>query len=222
MELFAQGAEARIYRTKFLTKDTIVKERFSKKYRHPLLDQKITSRRCVQEARNIVKVRRAGIDTPCLYFVDVDNSRIFMEFIHGLSLKQYIVQHQQQQQQQQQQTQSLEWEQKIIEMVGQTLANLHDVNIIHGDLTTSNLLIRDPPFSLVVIDFGLSYTSTLPEDKAVDLYVLERAFLSTHPNTEELFSLILEQYAKSSKNSPAVLKRLHQVRQRGRKKLAFG
>jgi len=34
-----------------------------------------------------------------------------------------------------------------------------------------------------MIDFGLSYSSTLPEDMAVDLYVLERAFLSTHPNS---------------------------------------
>lgn len=36
----------------------------------------------------------------------------------------------------------------------------------------------------VLIDFGLSYVSVMPEDKAVDLYVLERAFSSTHPNTE--------------------------------------
>lgn len=35
-------------------------------------------------------------------------------------------------------------------------------------------------FSQVLIDFGLSFTSTLPEDKAVDLYVLERALLSMH------------------------------------------
>ena len=32
----------------------------------------------------------------------------------------------------------------------------------------------------VLIDFGLSYNNTLAEDKAVDLYVLERAFTSAH------------------------------------------
>ncbi len=32
----------------------------------------------------------------------------------------------------------------------------------------------------VIIDFGLSTTSTVAEDKGVDLYVLERAFISAH------------------------------------------
>ena len=55
-------------------------------------------------------------------------------------------------------------------------------DVIHGDLTTSNMLLRDSE-DIVLIDFGLSYISSLVEDKGVDLYVLERAFLSCHPNT---------------------------------------
>ena len=39
-----------------------------------------------------------------------------------------------------------------------------------------------------MIDFGLSFQEGVAEDKGVDLYVLERAFLSTHPNTEKLFA----------------------------------
>jgi tRNA A-37 threonylcarbamoyl transferase component Bud32 len=46
----------------------------------------------------------------------------------------------------------------------------------------------------VLIDFGLAYTSSLTEDKAVDLYVLERAFASTHPDSELLFGKVLEGY----------------------------
>lgn len=64
--------------------------------------------------------------------------------------------------------------------IGQAIAKLHKASIIHGDLTTSNFMVRDHNLSVVVIDFGLSYNSTLAEDRAVDLYVLERAFLSTH------------------------------------------
>ena len=45
-----------------------------------------------------------------------------------------------------------------------------------------------------MIDFGLSYVSTLAEDKAVDLYVLERAFASTHPDSEPLFTSVLTAY----------------------------
>jgi len=86
--------------------------------------------------------------------------------------------------------------------LGKMLARLHACNIVHGDLTTSNIMVRDneeggattaggdagATTSLVLIDFGLSYSSTLLEDKAVDLYVLERAFLSTHPGTEDYVS----------------------------------
>ena len=65
------------------------------------------------------------------------------------------------------------------------------VSIVHGDLTTSNLMLvptlSDPVLGgLVVVDFGLALVSQLNEDRAVDLYVLERAFLSTHPNSEKM------------------------------------
>lgn len=74
---------------------------------------------------------------------------------------------------------------------------MHDADIVHGDLTTSNIMVRDVmdkadanqlKQEVVLIDFGLATIQTLMEDKAVDLYVLERAFLSTHPNSEEIVS----------------------------------
>lgn len=48
----------------------------------------------------------------------------------------------------------------------------------------------------VLIDFGLAYNSNLIEDKAVDLYVLERAFSSTHPDSEPLFACVLDAYQR--------------------------
>jgi hypothetical protein len=68
---------------------------------------------------------------------------------------------------------------------------------------------RDPQH-IVMIDFGLSYISTLVEDKAVDLYVMERAFLSTHPNSEQLFESLLEGYKAQSKNAKAIIDKLNQ------------
>ena len=65
--------------------------------------------------------------------------------------------------------------------MGKTINNVHDLGIIHGDLTTSNMIIRNDK-QIVLIDFGLSYYKDSAEDKAVDLYVLERAFKSTHPH----------------------------------------
>lgn len=116
--------------------------------------------------------------------------------------------------------------QKLAERVGQILAKMHDEDVIHGDLTTSNMLLKHAAgggeSDLVLIDFGLSYISALPEDKGVDLYVLEKAFLSTHPNTEDLFEKLLKSYAAASKKSSAVIKKLDEVRLRGRKRSMVG
>jgi len=116
---------------------------------------------------------------------------------------------------------------EIMRMIGRELAKMHAVDIIHGDLTTSNMMLRQSlstqSIEVVLIDFGLSYQSSLVEDKAVDLYVLERAFASTHPESESLFSEVLEVYAQeSAKSWPTVKRRLDDVRMRGRKRSMVG
>lgn len=86
----------------------------------------------------------------------------------------------------------------VLGQIGKIIAKLHDSDIIHGDLTTSNMIIRmDESVSKIqskqdiaaiyFIDFGLSYTKNNKEDRAVDLYVLEKAFISTHTELEEQF-----------------------------------
>lgn len=96
-------------------------------------------------------------------------------------------------------------------LVGHQLALMHAADVVHGDLTTSNMMVRsranphqssaltDPPDDddeIIFIDFGLSSVSSATEDKAVDIYVLERAFLSTHPNSTHLFEQVLESYTE--------------------------
>ncbi|CAG8534745.1 4930_t:CDS:2 [Ambispora gerdemannii] len=201
--LIKQGAEARIYIAPFLTRKAIVKERFSKSYRHPILDKKLTARRVTQEARCLHKCRRSGLDTPVVYFVDIENNTIYMEYVEGKTVRDIL----------REQSDDESFKSKNDEMankIGMALANMHVADVIHGDLTTSNLLSRDPTGSLVVIDFGLSYVSILPEDKAVDLYVLERAFMSTHPNSETMFASILETYRKKYKDSGPVINKLEE------------
>ncbi|XP_034023217.1 EKC/KEOPS complex subunit TP53RK [Thalassophryne amazonica] len=219
-ELLKQGAEARVYRAQFLGKPTVVKERFPKRYRHPALDEKLTHRRTVQEVRSVLRCRRAGISVPVVYFVDYSSHCIFLEEILGSStVRDHIASVQQSQHSPNQELNLL------AERVGQILAKMHDEDVIHGDLTTSNMLLRHAvggEFDLVLIDFGLSYISALPEDKGVDLYVLEKAFLSTHPNTEALFEKLLKSYTASSKKSAAVIKKLDEVRLRGRKRSMVG
>ncbi len=83
---------------------------------------------------------------------------------------------------------------ELCKLVGDGIAKLHDGGLIHGDLTTSNIIVSRVEGSdiqkVTFIDFGLSQNSTLSEDKAVDLYVLERAFLSLHSEIEGLVKFL--------------------------------
>lgn len=225
-EILFQGAEGRVYRTVFLGKETIVKERFEKAYRHPTLDAAITKKRILSEVRHMVKAMYAGIRVPYISLVDAECGRIFMERIHpAVMVKDYI----------NEVCKDLEKE-KFNEAIrntgcaiGEAIAKLHNANLIHGDLTTSNMMVKheneDCLFisELFLIDFGLSYVSSMLEDKAVDLYVLERAISSTHPRVDTvLFDIIVKQYIQYSKNSSAVLSRFQEVRARGRKRDMIG
>ena len=113
--------------------------------------------------------------------------------------------------------------------IGALVGKLHKNNLIHGDMTTSNMLVdtktNEDQSQIYVIDFGLGDFSGTPEDKGVDLYVLERALISAHPNTEFMFDVILQSYGDELDNNKmrqAVLKKYEDVRMRGRKRDMVG
>lgn len=163
-------------------------------------------------------VSTAGIAAPVVFFVDYASNCLYMEEIEdSVTVRDYI-----------QSTMETEKDPQCLlglaRRIGQVLARMHDEDLIHGDLTTSNMLLKQPleQLHIVLIDFGLSFVSGLPEDKGVDLYVLEKAFLSTHPHTETVFEAFLKSYGTSSKKSSPVLKKLDEVRLRGRKRSMVG
>lgn len=187
-------------------------------YRHPTLDSKLNAHRVASEARTLARARRLGLDVPAVYLVEKTSLRLWLERIEGSTLKSVFDTHG-----------HSAWSLRVAEELGRVLARMHACDLVHGDLTTSNVLLRasSTPDSahaprLVLIDFGLASQSALAEDKAVDLYVLERAFLSTHPRLSAVFAAVLAAYAAAAPQAPATLDRLELVRQRGRKKLAFG
>jgi TP53 regulating kinase-like protein len=188
----------------------------------------------------MVKARQLGVSTPALYHVNSVTNEIFMEYVNGCTVKQYLLDNYHQNEM----NKTIE---NLAEHIGENIAILHSGNIVHGDLTTSNMMLTScEPRKLVMIDFGLSFISTLVEDMAVDLYVLERAMLSTHLNSEKLVShtflcfsllnkhiqsfisfskfehLLLGYKRKFPKQSSQVLAKLDQVRQRGRKRSMVG
>ncbi|XP_009410994.2 uncharacterized protein LOC135679562 isoform X2 [Musa acuminata AAA Group] len=212
--LVKQGAEARVFESNFVGRRSIIKERFSKKYRHPLLDSKLTLKR-LNEARCMTKARRLGVPTPALYGVDPLLHTLTFEYVDGLSVKEILLDFG---------SNGVNEERldDIATQIGNAVGKLHDGGLIHGDLTTSNMIIKRDNNRLVLIDFGLSFTSTLPEDKAVDLYVLERALVSMHSSCGNVMDKILSAYRKSSKQWSSTMNKLAQVRQRGRKRTMVG
>ena len=139
--LLRQGAEAKIYTGIFLGQKSIVKERFSKKYRHPQLDDRITKERLKGEVRSLMRCKMANIRTPTIYYVDMNNGILVMEYLESaITCREYI--------------DSLlksssvgliTAKDKLTNLstqIGQVLAIMHKNNVIHGDLTTSNMLIE--------------------------------------------------------------------------------
>ncbi|BES94938.1 RIO1 family [Nesidiocoris tenuis] len=215
-QLVKQGAEAKIYKGTFLGRPVIVKERFCKTYRHPELEAMISKERLKAEARGILRCKALGVPAPAVYYVDPDSKLMYLEEIDGSTMKDLF-------------TSLLASDDKdapdklkqLSLSIGEAVGKIHAGHLIHGDLTTSNFLRHG--FKTYLIDFGLSSVSTLAEDKAVDLYVLERALISTHPGSDQYWTHILASYSKSyPSGSKEVLNKFKEVQSRGRKRTMVG
>lgn len=200
-EKIAQGAEGIVYRCEFLGRAAIEKVRLPKTYRHPQLDARLTSRRLAQEARALLRLRKCGIRVPAVYFAG--NGYLVMQDMKAPSLRRFL--------------ETSANHSTTIAAAGEAVAKMHRADVVHGDLTTSNLLVCDDG-GICIIDFGLSSTSSSDEDMAVDLYVLERAILSTRPQEANVLNSSFLTAYKNTLDRPSVLRRLEDVRARGRKR----
>ncbi|KAJ5818129.1 hypothetical protein N7474_003720 [Penicillium riverlandense] len=249
--LLTQGAEAHLYKTTSLNPSTpaALKIRPTKPYRHPILDRRLTRSRIVQEARCLVKLVKEGVSVPAVLALDCEGQGgeetswggawLLMEWIEGPVVRVVLEQWEawMRAQVHMEETVRISEENRVrglMRRMGETIGALHKAGVVHGDLTTSNLMLR--PFEgaseandsvsmegkIVLIDFGLASQSAQDEDRAVDLYVMERAIGSTHPQTEPLFDSLLHGYRESYKGATSALKRLEDVRLRGRKRSMLG
>jgi len=241
--LLSQGAEGKIFIGDFLSKKCVVKERFVKKYRVKELDQKLTKNRMLNESKNIARASKLGINVPTLYFVDLIERKIYMEYLENSCQLKVILQAIYSQNDISQYNSLID---KISNDLGNMISNLHSGDLIHGDLTPSNIILKVKENTnsellnnakeiilenknydyMYLIDFGLSSvalsTTSGIEDKAVDLYVLKRAIISSNPKSEELFEKAMDIYQKNCKNGKEIIERYKKVEMRGRKKLCFG
>ncbi|OLN86489.1 EKC/KEOPS complex subunit BUD32 [Colletotrichum chlorophyti] len=283
--LITQGAEARLYKTTFLSSrlPAALKHRPKKPYRHPTLDARLTRARILAEARVLAKCRREGCPVPALYALDEVAGWIMLEWIPGAPVRVRINEYldsrfptrtplrdipettstssaaQEDTPMKDQTDPDAQTKpprasasttaspssttdhpdlKDLMRRVGAAIGKMHSTGIVHGDLTTSNMMLRPPPESpgtteaaaatsplqgdIYIIDFGLASQSTSEEDRAVDLYVLERAFGSTHPRAEAFFQDVLDAYRDSYRQAVVTLKKLEDVRMRGRKRSMIG
>ena len=224
MRLIYQGAEAKI----FLSDKIINKNRIPKSYRHPQLDKQIRTRRTKSEAKILTKALSIKANVPKV--LNIEKFSIQIEYIDGDRLSETLNNYDEKKQF------------KIMQQLGKQVALLHENNLIHGDLTTSNVILetnnQQPTTNnqVYIIDFGLGFISTKFEDKAVDLHLIKQALEAKHfrspdhlrgQNHENLFKQFCKGYlargsraAKQYKweDSKKVIERLEVVEKRGRYK----
>ncbi|KAI1861440.1 uncharacterized protein JN550_010820 [Neoarthrinium moseri] len=254
-------------------RECALKHRPAKPYRHPVLDARLTRHRILSEARILQRCRREGVAVPALYGVDEAAGLLALEWIPGAPVRVCVngwiarrkerrrrladgaVGDESKAQEGQDNSEpavvaevtadeeGADVLMDLLRRMGEAVGRLHKSGVVHGDLTTSNLMLRPwekgkAPSNghaeteqaaeesldgeIVIIDFGLASQGTADEDRAVDLYVLERAFGSTHPKAEGLFPVVLDGYRGTFKGAPVVLKKLEDVRMRGRKRSMLG
>ena len=193
-KLIAQGAEAKL----FLEGSRIIKNRFPKSYRIKEIDDKLRGYRTRREAKVLKKLEAINFPVPKLLKND-EKENLIIEKIDGKLIKDVL---------------EKSYYKKLCNEIGKKVAILHNNSIIHGDLTTSNMILNK---QIYFIDFGLSFFSEKAEDKAVDLHLLEEGLKSRHYKIwEECFKCAIGTYKNEAKNSEATLKRLEVVEKRGR------
>lgn len=184
-----RGAEATI----LLNKDIIIKDRLPKGYRHPKLDSKLRQTRTRREVKILQKI---GDVAPKVF--GAEGTKIEMEYIDGDLVKNII-----------------DKKPELAKEIGKLTGIMHDKHIMHGDLTTSNMILDKKKIRF--IDFGLSIITYKVEDKAVDLHLFKEAVQSKHYKS---MGTIWKEFVKgyNPSNKKEILQRLEIVERRGRNK----
>lgn len=177
------------------------KVRVRKGYRDPQLDEALRGARTRTEARLFREARTLGVAVPVLYDVDLPEDRLVMELVEGPTAKEAL-------------EASPEGGAALCREVGRLAGRLHAGGVVHGDLTTSNMVVRGT--SVCLIDFGLGERSEEREALGVDLHLLREAFLSAHAARAELFQEVLQGYREAWDGAEAVIAKAEEIERRGR------
>ncbi len=197
-----RGAEAELRRVTFLDRPSVEKHRVPKAYRLPALDEELRRARIRMEAKLMSEARAAGVAVPLLYDINLVDNKIVMEFIDGPTAKEVL------------EAGGPQAHATAIEM-GRLAGRLHRAGIIHGDLTTSNMIVGDG--GIVMIDFSLGGKDETTEARGVDLHLLKEALTSAHKNATAYYRDVLAGYRETmGVAAKAVIAKVKEIEGRGR------
>ncbi len=202
---FKQGAEAILAQNFLDGVNVISKKRSPKGYRNFELDLKIRKERTKSETK-LLKQAAAVINTPKIVSINETDGEIVLEFINGRALKEVV-----------------EKNPSLCIEAGKNIRVLHDCGVIHGDLTTSNIIVANEKDSLLFdrikkngplffVDFGLGFFSKKLEDKAVDLVVFKKTFNATHSGLKNGWELVMQGYSPNKE----LVERMKAIEKRAR------
>lgn len=204
-EIIAQGAESIILKTERWNQSFVLKWRQSKPYLFKDIDSHLRKTRTSRECKMLSVARTLGVSTPAVYAVDLDDYTILMDYIEGTQFKQIA--------------NSLPKNQlkKFCLEFGRSIALLHKGDVVHGDPTTSNVII-DSKSKLWLVDFGLSEMNATVEMKGVDLHLIHRALETTHWDLQEcMLEATIKGYSDTlGEEAKDSLSRMEEIRERGR------
>ena len=179
-----------------IRQDKVYKRRIPKGYRIKELDERIRRERTKFEAKIMKEARKLGVPTPIV--LDCWHTTITMEYIDGTPLKDCI-------------------SEEYCKRAGELVGRLHSGEIIHGDLTTSNMIVTEGD-RLYLIDFGLSFYEQTIEARGVDLHVFFQTLRGSHEGYDDLISAFKRGYQASFDQAESVLARVAEIELRGRYK----
>jgi len=206
LEPFYRGAEADLFLSQTGPWQTVVKKRIVKDYRNHLLDDRLRRERTLSEAAIIHDARVAGVRVPSVFDVNLEENTIVMLRIAGTGVRECL------------DLMKPSEARILFKQLGEQIGKLHSAGIAHGDLTTSNIIMTHAgtPF---LVDFGMSRRSEEPEDRGVDLHLLERSINATHRHTaSKLIKSFVEGYTETAgdKTASQTMAKAREISRRGR------
>lgn len=166
-----------------------------------------------QEVTSLYKARRMGVPVPAVYSINLKQRVLCTEiFTNTESLANYL------RTKVDFSNENVQKElKKVFNKLGEYLAELHNGNVIHGNLNNEAVLVSATSQRLKFVDFSESYSSGNIEDKAKDLYKFEQSLLGGKQDNAvvgELMQFLCTGYITKSKKFDSIIQRLRKIKLR--------